>query len=361
VKLNPSGTGVVWGTYIGGNDVDVANSVALDPSGNVWVAGTTASADFPNSQGWSQGGDFLVELNSTGSALPYAARYPNDTAAQSVSVDGAGLVHVAGPSGLVSTIAPAQTPVSRIFGIANAAAGPATGRVVPGEIVAIYGPHIGPATPGAAAVQVSIGGVNAPVIYASDSQINAIIPFGVPGPLTSVGTSSLLASPSLAAVHVVSKGVTGPDFPAAVSAAEPEVFRNPDGYAAALNQDGTLNSSSNPAQDGSVVAVWLTGVGFESPLYGEEGQVIATAQDLHCCEVTATSFALAQGDAVEVLYGGTSPGLIGGVFQMNFRLPLLPCSQNGGCQVFFSGEPYLEFTVQAGGQTSLPFRIYVTQ
>ena len=250
-------------------------------------------------------------------------------------------MHVAGPSGLVSTIAPAQTPVSRIFGIANAAAGPATGRVVPGEIVAIYGPHIGPATPGAAAVQVSIGGVNAPVIYASDSQINAIIPFGV-----QAGSS--------AAVHVVSKGVTGPDFLAAVSAAEPEVFRNPDGYAAAINQDGTINSPDHPAPGGSVVAIWATGTGYDSSLDGRDGQVAASAQDLHCCEVGATGgggFFSGPANALQtdVLYGGTAPGLVVGVMQVNFRVPLL---------YFLYTQAYLEFVVEAGGQSSLPVRIY---
>ncbi|MBZ5621353.1 MAG: SBBP repeat-containing protein [Acidobacteriia bacterium] len=333
VKLNPGGTGVVWATYIGGKDADVANSVALDPSGNVWVAGTTASQDFPNTQGWSQGGDFVVALNATGSSLPYAARFPNDSVAQSVAVDAAGLVHVAGSTGLVSAIAPAQPPVARIVGIANAAAGPATGRIVPGEIVAIYGPHIGPATPGAGGVQVSIGGRDAPVLYAADSQINAIVPFGVDGRFS-------------AAVHVVFKGVTGPDFLAGVSAADPEVFRNSEGYAAAINQDGTINSPDHPAQGGSIVSIWVTGTGYEPSLDGREGQVAASAEDFDCCEVDV------MGVRADVLYGGTAPGLVVGVVQVNFRVPVLE---------FFAAQPYLELTVQAGGQSSLPVRIYARQ
>jgi uncharacterized protein (TIGR03437 family) len=338
VKINPSGTGVVWGTYIGGKGADAANSVTLDPSGNVWVAGTTASQDFPNAQGWSQGGDFVVALTPTGASLPYAARFPNDTVAQSVAADPSGLVHVAGPTGLVSTIAPAAAPAARIFGIANAAAGPATGRIVPGEIIAIYGPHIGPATTGAAGVQVSIGGLNAPVLYASDSQINAIVPFGMDGRST-------------AAVHVVSNRVAGPDFPAGVSPAEPEVFRNPDGYAAAINQDGTLNSPDHPALEGSVVSIWVTGIGYEQSAAGLGGVIAIGALDFHCCEVLIAVRAAPTLVQAEVLYGGFAPGLVVGVFQVNFRIP-------EGSVITLDMYPALEFTVQVGGQSSLPVRIY---
>ncbi len=326
VKLNPDGTGVVWGTYVGGKDNDVANSVTLDPSGNVWVAGTTVSADFPNAQGWSQGGDFVVALNPAGSALPYAARYPNDTVAQSVTVDSSGLVHAAGPTGLVSTITLGQIPVPRIFGIANAAAGNATGRIVPGEVVAIYGPHIG--APG---VQISMGGLNASVLYASDSQINAVVPFGV-------------NFRSTAAVHVVSKGAAGPDFPAGVDIADPEVFQGTDGYAAAVNQDGTLNSPDHPAQIFSVVSIWLTGAGYDPYLAGMDGQVAASAVDLECCEVIVGS------NRADVLYAGTAPGLVVGVLQVNFAVPIV---------ITRIGAPYPDFTIQVGGLSSLPVKLYV--
>lgn len=325
LKLNPAGSGAVWGTYLGGSGSESANGVALDTSGNVWVSGTTDSPDFPNAQGWSQGGDFVSALNPTGSALTYSGRFPNDTVSTSIAADPSGLAHVAGPLGLVSAIAAAQPPAPRIFGIANSAAGNATGRIVPGEVVAIYGPHIG-----VAGVQVSVGAINAPLIYISDSQINAVIPFGVSGRIS-------------ANVHLVSKGAAGPDFPAAVDFAEPEAFRGPDGYAAALNQDGTINSQSNPAKEGTVVAIWATGTGYASALFGTEGQIAARAQDLHCCAVTV------MGVSAEVFYGGPAPGLVGGVTQVNFRIPLIE---------FFAPQPYLEFTIQVGGQSSLPVRIY---
>src|SRR5450432_860290 len=118
-KLNPAGSAMVWATFIGGKDADRANAVAVDGSGNVWVTGTTASPDFPNAQGWSQGSDFVAGLNASGTTLPYAARYPNDTVAQTIAVDAAGTLHVAGSSGMVSTIAPSQKPTIGSFAFGN--------------------------------------------------------------------------------------------------------------------------------------------------------------------------------------------------------------------------------------------------
>ena len=46
-KLNPSGTAVVWATFLGGSSSDQARTIAFDPAGNVWVSGATQSADFP--------------------------------------------------------------------------------------------------------------------------------------------------------------------------------------------------------------------------------------------------------------------------------------------------------------------------
>jgi uncharacterized protein (TIGR03437 family) len=343
LKLNPAGTAVVWASYLGGTGVDAAKSVALDASGNVWLTGTTASPTFPNLQGWSNGGgDFLAAFNPSGSALVYSARYPNDAVSQSVAADPTGLLHVAGPTGIVGTVMPGGTPTMRIFGIANAAAGPLVGRIVPAELVSIYGPHIGPATPVSATavsgflptslggVQVFFNGVAMPLLYVSDSQINAVAPqSATPG--------------SSMTVHIVSNNVTSPDYPLTVIAAEPEIFRNADGTAATLNQDGTLNSAANPAKAGSIVSIWVTGTGsiYPRPL---DGQISTAAQDYDCCQVEMGS-----SSGAVVLYAGAAPGMVAGVVQINFQVPP------------YSGTPSAYgFTVIAGGTSSSTVGIYVT-
>jgi uncharacterized protein (TIGR03437 family) len=353
LKLNPTGTAVVWASYLGGTGVDAAKSVALDASGNVWVTGTTASPTFPNKQGWATGGsDFLAAFNPSGSALVYSARYPNDAVSQSVAVDSTGLLHVAGPTGIVSTVAPSGTPAMRIFGIANAAAGPLVGRIVPAELVSIYGPHIGPATPVSATavsgflptslggVQVFFNGVAMPLLYVSDSQINAVAPqSATPG--------------NSMTVHIVSNSVTSPDFPVTVIAAEPEVFRNADGTAATVNQDGTLNSAANPAKAGSIVSIWATGTGliFPRPL---DGQISTAAQDYDCCQIGAlvvrsSSFVQAPQPLPVVSYAGAAPGMVAGVVQINFQVP--PYIDTPGT---------LGFSVFTSGKSSSTVGIYVT-
>jgi hypothetical protein len=50
VEIDPSGTSELWATYVGGNLDDKAAGMALDSSGNLYVAGSTNSTDFPTTQ-----------------------------------------------------------------------------------------------------------------------------------------------------------------------------------------------------------------------------------------------------------------------------------------------------------------------
>lgn len=78
LKLNATGTGIVYGTFLGGGGRDVAFSVALDAAGNAYVTGTTTSLNFPVTAGAIQGshngsGDaFVAKLSADGSSLGYA-------------------------------------------------------------------------------------------------------------------------------------------------------------------------------------------------------------------------------------------------------------------------------------------------
>src|SRR5207245_2982400 len=46
-KLNATGSLLIFSTYLGGRNDEAANAVGVDPEGNTYVAGRTASADFP--------------------------------------------------------------------------------------------------------------------------------------------------------------------------------------------------------------------------------------------------------------------------------------------------------------------------
>jgi Beta-propeller repeat len=79
-KLNPSGSGPVYSTYLGGSGQDWAEAIALDLLGNAYVTGPTRSTDFPLGPGaWQPtfgGGfsdSFVAKLDGTGSDLVYAS------------------------------------------------------------------------------------------------------------------------------------------------------------------------------------------------------------------------------------------------------------------------------------------------
>jgi len=111
-KVDNSGSSLLFATYLGGSGYDGANAVAVDPSGNVYVAGYTSSTDFPlvkSVQGpgglnGSGSSGFVAELDSTGSNLLYSTYlgsgsfgglWPN-SAATGIAADAAGNAYVAG-------------------------------------------------------------------------------------------------------------------------------------------------------------------------------------------------------------------------------------------------------------------------
>jgi hypothetical protein len=102
-KLNPAGSALVYATFLGGRSNDEASGVALDAAGAVYVAGITLSPDFPTTPGVLQpaphGQDaFVAKLNPTGTALVYATFLGGaaDDYAYAVAVDAAGSAYVPG-------------------------------------------------------------------------------------------------------------------------------------------------------------------------------------------------------------------------------------------------------------------------
>ena len=168
-----------------------------------------------------------------------------------------------------------------------------------------------------------------PLLYLSDSQINAVVPFGV-----YQSTSLSVTAPS---------GTT-PPFNLTIAPAIPEIFRNPDGTAVAVNQDGTLNLSSNPAPAGSYVSIWVTGVNPPAPYPGYAGQIATAAKNYSCCAIVIGSL------MPPVTYAGLAPGAALGVLQINFEAVMDP---------LYGNSPLVNVTVIANdGTTSHPAGIY---
>jgi hypothetical protein len=100
-KLTPGGDALVYSTFIGGTGYDEARDVAVDASGNAYVAGYTESWDFPATStigpNESSRRTFVVKLDATG-GLSYSMRAggSGDDSLNAIAVDADGRAHLAG-------------------------------------------------------------------------------------------------------------------------------------------------------------------------------------------------------------------------------------------------------------------------
>ncbi|MBI2686268.1 MAG: hypothetical protein HYX27_08125 [Acidobacteria bacterium] len=175
--------------------------------------------------------------------------------------------------------------------IANAASN-AEGTVAPGMLATLRGEAFGASEPASATltdkgwpklladVDVYVDGEAAPLLYVSATQINLQIPASVAGRST-------------ADIQVFHRGTLRAKSSAAVAAAVPGVF------AAAVNENGSVNSALNPAARGSISSLYATGTGI-LPTESIEIRVGAMTAQL--------------------IWAGPAPG-IPGLTQVNFRLP----------------------------------------
>jgi len=103
-KLNPSGSALVYSTYLGGSDSDFGFGISVDSSGHAYVTGLTVSANFPTTAGafqTSPSGElnaFITKLNPSGSALVYSTYLGGSSVgyAYGIAVDSSGHAYVTG-------------------------------------------------------------------------------------------------------------------------------------------------------------------------------------------------------------------------------------------------------------------------
>jgi uncharacterized protein (TIGR03437 family) len=286
-KLDPNGS-PIFSTYLGGGCYDQAIAMALDPSNNIWIVGSTNSDPFPQVTPFQSGPafsgytQFVSELSADGSSLMLSSYTDSG---QSVTVDGNGAAYIGGNSaslrsayGALQT-APASgvhaslakvalqppgavsiTSVGNAFSLRN-------GPVSPGQITLISATGLAPTQP----VDLGLSPAAAlPVILAGTQ----VLFDGEAAPLISVtnGTAVIVAPYDLAgktrtSVQVVFQGSAS--APVLADVLSDVGYRSANGsgigQAYALNPDGTMNAPSNPAPTGSPVTVFLTGVGVADP------------------------------------------------------------------------------------------------
>jgi uncharacterized protein (TIGR03437 family) len=206
------------------------------------------------------------------------------------------------------------------------AASYATGVVSPGELVTIFGTDIGPATAASATtdpatgklattiggVQVLFNGTAAPMIYASSTQVSAVVPYEM----------ASVASPS---VWIKYAGQASNAYQLTTTTTVPGLFTQSasgSGPGAILNQDNSVNGPGNRAAKGSIVQVFMTGEGATSPP-SVTGAI--TNPNLPPPQVTPAPL-LAVGVTINgqpalYVYAGEAPGLVAGMMQLNVQIP----------------------------------------
>jgi astacin len=211
----------------------------------------------------------------------------------------------------------------RIFNAASYLANPrlnATGTVVaPGALVVIFGTNIGPPSlvTGQAGsdgnLPVSLGGtrvlfdgIPAPIVYTSQNQASAVVPYALTGKTsTTVGVE--LNGTSRGSLNIS----VGPTTPALLTSDS-----SGKGQVAAFNQDGSINSTTVPAAPGSVVVLYATGAGALTEVV-PDGRIMGS----RLIGPIAPVFVRVGKLDAEVLYAGSAPGLVNGVLQVNAKVP----------------------------------------
>ncbi len=391
-KVNSSISGYAWVTYTG--SAVASQLVPLPDGGSLWVDGTTGGtiAVTPGALQSQPGFGFLIRLSSDGSEaitatylpsqvqilaldasgnlligafLGYGgifqatpgAPWPCETADVFIgTIDAAGQ-HVLGGTSLPATLAApvaagnngnavvaAQSRSSFALTVVafNTAtvsprlvtscilptAGSAAGPLAAGEVFSIYGAGFGPsqgvvAQPEGGAIgtllggiQVTVEGTPVPLLYVSAAQINAVAPF-------------LLEGRTAAHIEIVSASGSSNEVVLGVREALPEIFATSTGVAI-VNQDGTLNSQSNPAHIGDVVSMWISGAGQTNPP-GVDGAIPTAAGgtpvapiSLQAQNTNNITVSNAPGPIpAPIIYAGNAPGLVSGITQVNFQVPRL--------------------------------------
>jgi uncharacterized protein (TIGR03437 family) len=225
-------------------------------------------------------------------------------------------------------------PLPTINSVVNAASF-ISGKVSPGELVTLFGTAMGPAAAAYASidptsgklattiggVQVLFNGIAAPMIYASATQISAVVPYEM----------APIASPSVWVKYV---GQTSNAYQLTSATTAPGIFTqnsSGNGPGAILNQDNSVNGPNNPAIRGSIVQIFMTGEGQTSP-QGVTGSI--TTATLPPPQVTPAPLLPigvtinGPGNPALWVYAGEAPGLVAGVMQLNVQIPINASSGN---------------------------------
>jgi uncharacterized protein (TIGR03437 family) len=211
---------------------------------------------------------------------------------------------------VVPEITPADFPLLTSGGTVNGANW-RSGDFAPGSLITLFGENFSTGTASAAGyplpetlagVRVILNGAPAPLLYVSPTQINAVVAADV-----WLGRGGVIIQNGLG---------QNQQIPITIAETAPELFIWNTGDVIAFNADGTMNDAANPAAAGSVITVYLTGVGPVDPPVPT-----GSPAGLQPLSVSTSDFSAEVGGAPAVVeWLGMAPGYAG-LGQANIRIP----------------------------------------
>ncbi len=303
-----------------------SNSTSLPPAQSLAVTSTGAQGlTFNTAASTASGGNWLQITSSTGttpgsatiSVLPSGLAAGTYNGAVTITSSGASNSPVTVP--VVLTVTTPAVPQITSF-VNGASFGPAA--AAPGLIFTIFGRDLGPTTltrlqvaNGAvtttlANTRVLFDGVPAPIVYTSDTQLSAIVPYEVAGRFTT-------------RLQVEYNGQLSAPVELRVVDSAPAIFTlnaQGTGQGAILNQDGAPNVPNNPETRGRSIVIYATGEG-QTSAQGITGRItLPIASDLR--RPLLPVVVRIGGRPAVVEYAGSAPGFVAGLIQINVRTPL---------------------------------------
>ncbi len=147
-KIDPSGSSIVYSTYLGGTGRDLSWWITEDSAGNVYVTGETASVDFPvlnalqNSNAGLRDG-FVTKIDSAGTSIIFSTYLggSGDDITWVIDVDAAGFAYVTGET--FSTDFPVVSPLQGSCGGCPGASDGLIAKISPDGSALVYSTYIG--------------------------------------------------------------------------------------------------------------------------------------------------------------------------------------------------------------------------
>jgi uncharacterized protein (TIGR03437 family) len=213
---------------------------------------------------------------------------------------------------LTGTVAPNLAPAINKNGILGNLNPQVGGALAPGTVVEIFGSQLSATTVGSdqaplpsnlRGTSVLVGGISAPLFYASPTQVNAQIPY------------ELVPGHEYPVIVVAGNSYTVP-APIQLAPLAPGVARLPDGSIIAQHADFTLVTKTSPAKPGEYLVAYLAGMGL-TDVQVEDG---APSPSNPLAYVSVPPGVTLGGKSVKVTFAGLTPGLVG-LYQINFQVP----------------------------------------